>query len=85
MSAERYRRVGNHLHSEYSAALGRLFDLMPKTVLAALTVSLAMKEYGDDIPRVQKALLDEWRVLFQQQIIAQPPPRTDRCLEQPRA
>jgi len=64
----------NTMHNEYSKALGKLFDEMPKAVLAAVAVSYASAG-GDALDIAERVIAYEWRVLFENGIVAQRPTR----------
>lgn len=64
--------INNRLN-EYSLALGRLYADAPKSVLAAVAVSLATVG-GDYLEEAEQRVLDEWRVLHENGIVPQRPP-----------
>jgi hypothetical protein len=66
-----------HLHNkgnEYQWALSdKLFSVCPKSVFAAIAVS-SLTCGGDQINIAEKAVLNEWWVLFENGIVPQKPP-----------
>ena len=60
------------LHNEYSLLL-KHFEKTPKTVLAALLVSEYLNRLSVTPNDLDEALLNEWKVLYQQGIVLQPP------------
>ena len=61
-------KIGN----EYAAQLGRMFDEMPKTVLAAIAVS-CLSQGGDYLEKAQARAAREWQVLHENGIVQQRP------------
>ena len=59
-------------HNEYADALGDLFDLTPKAVLAAVAVS-ALTHGGEHLSVARQRVLDEWRTLHANGIVPQRP------------
>lgn len=60
--------------NEYVNAVSRdLFELCPKTVWAAIAISLATTG-GDRLDEAEQAIVNEWQALFQAGIIPQKPP-----------
>ena len=58
----------------YVDAMGKdIFEKCPKTVLAAIAVS-ALTLGGDEIQHARKRILNEWKCLFNSNIITQKPP-----------
>lgn len=72
----------NKLHNDYAAALGALFDEMPKAVIAAIAVSLA-SEGGNSLDDAPARIATEWDVLYLNGIVPQRPPATVRALIRP--
>ncbi len=62
------------LHNEYSLLLKR-FEKTPKTVLAALLVSEYLNRLNVPPRDLDEALLGEWKILYQQGIVLQQPPK----------
>ncbi len=60
------------LTNEYQSELGKLFDEMPKAVLAAVAVSFATQG-GDRLSEAQVLIAKEWGVLNQNGIVPQKP------------
>ena len=63
--------------NEYEQALGDLFDKTPKAVFAAIAVS-ALTCGGDHLDQARAEILKEWRILHENGIVAQKPPRGGR-------
>ena len=64
----------NNNSNEYARALEELFDKTPKTVLAAIAVS-ALTSGGDKLRMAKPYLLREWRILHENGIVPQKPPK----------
>lgn len=60
------------------AALLENFDEIPKSVLAAIAVSLALLQNEEDLSSVSKIINDEWRVLHENGIVPQRPRKATR-------
>lgn len=60
------------LHNEYSLML-KNFERIPKTVLAALLVSEYYNRLNIAPNDMDKMLLDDWKILYQQGIVLQRP------------
>ena len=52
---------------------GKLFEVCPKAVFAALAVSYASRG-GDFLDNVENKVLKEWWILYRNQIVPQKPP-----------
>lgn len=63
-----------NLRNEYASQLGDLFDKTPKAVLAAIAVS-ALTTGGDYLEKARELLLEEWRILHENKIVPQSPPK----------
>ena len=63
-----------------------LFDTCPKTVWAAIAISLCTCG-GDRIEEAEQAILSEWQALYQAGVVSQKPPAflTQRALDFPSA
>lgn len=61
------------LTNEYSNLLGPLYATIPKAVLAAIAISALTS--GDHLDEAPARVLAEWRVLHQNGIVPQAPPR----------
>ena len=63
------------MKNPYARHLGKLYDKIPKEVLAAVAVSV-LTHGGDLLGEVdpEKLVKDEWRCLFQNGIVTQEPP-----------
>ena len=59
-------------NNEYAEYLGRLYTRTPKAVFAALAVSFAMRS---GLVGTASECLDEWRVLHENGIVPQKPPK----------
>ena len=62
------------VRNEYMTAIsGRLYEKIPKAVLAAIAVSHIVNH---EVPfdEVDEAILEEWRILHAQGIVPQKPP-----------
>ncbi len=72
-------KIGN----AYATLLGADFERMPKTVLAAVAVSLAARlgESADDLQAARALIFKEWRVLHENGIVPQAPPLRARDTE----
>jgi hypothetical protein len=64
----------NSLHNGYAAELGPWFDRIPKSVFAAIAVS-ALTQGGDYLEKATVRVCDEWRVLHDNGIVPQKPPK----------
>ena len=61
--------------NEYADAVGLdLFDSIPKSVWAAIAVS-SLSDGGDRIAEAAELVLEEWRILNQNGIVPQAPPK----------
>jgi len=60
--------------NEYAQQLGSRYERIPKAVLAAIAVSV-LTGGGDYLEEAEPRLLNEWRVLFENGIVPQAPPR----------
>jgi hypothetical protein len=61
----------NKIENEYSRALGKVYSKTPKAVIAAIAVSLLLKENGEDFMGIADAFIKEWAVLQQNGIVPQ--------------
>jgi hypothetical protein len=60
--------------NDYMDALsGELYDKTPKAVFAALAVSLFANDRGIVFSDLDNAILEEWKVLYEQGIVPQKP------------
>ena len=80
VEAQHARFYGVKIGNDYAAALGDVYEKAPKAVLAAVLVSYAMLLAGEgtDAERLADAramVLEEWGVLYHQDIVPQKPPR----------
>lgn len=78
---------GPKLSNQYAGALGRLYDLTPKAVFAAVAYSYATWACGEEAKTSEKVvmrLLEEWRVLHENGIVPQKPPTAAPQLMNPR-
>ena len=65
--------------NEYANLVDRhLYDRIPKTVIAAIMVSFIIKLEGEEIIEkdISGYVLDEWKVLYQNKIVPQLPPKS---------
>ena len=60
--------------NDYALALGELYDKTPKAVFAAVAVS-ALTSGGDKLNMAKPYLLREWRILHENGIVPQKPPK----------
>lgn len=60
------------------AALLENYDEIPKSVLAAVAVSLALLQNEEDLSAVSKIINDEWKVLHENGIVPQRPRKAKR-------
>lgn len=65
--------------NEYESAVGRIFDLVPKAVFAAIAVS-ALTNGGDDLNEAMERVSEEWVILHINGIVPQRPPGVIRDL-----
>lgn len=64
----------NHTN-EYADALDRgVFDAIPKSVFAAIAVSLATTG-GERLDEATALIVQEWKILHENKIVPQAPPR----------
>jgi hypothetical protein len=61
-------------HNEYNLLLGELYDKTPKAVFAAIAVS-SITCGGDYLDEAFDLILKEWKILYQNGIVPQHPPR----------
>jgi hypothetical protein len=61
------------LSNEYSRQLGRLYALAPKSVVAAVAVSM-LTCGGDRLDSATPEFLAEWQILHENGIVQQPVP-----------
>ena len=67
----------NKRGNEYAAALGNDYNLMPKAVLAAIAVSLAVRVNGEeDFAAARELVVSEWEALYRNGIVTQKSPLT---------
>lgn len=71
MNNNRGVKIGN----EYAHALGKDYADTPKAVYAALALSLAMRLSADNLDAAKALLADEWRILHENGIVPQKPPK----------
>lgn len=62
--------------NEYAKTLGETFEKAPKTVIAAVAVSV-LTEGGRILDQAEKLFLNEWKFLYQNRIVPQKPPRAE--------
>lgn len=62
--------------NEYQQAIApKLYERTPKAVFAALAASFAAHYiHNGDLSKIDEALLEEWRILYEQGIVPQRPP-----------
>lgn len=63
-----------NLGNDYAAELGDMLDKAPKSVIAAVAVSM-LTQGGDYIDEARARFLEEWRILHQNGIVPQKPPK----------
>lgn len=65
------------VHNQYSRLINpKVYDRMPKTVLAAIVVSLLILKDGENsLENLTPAILDEWHHLHESEIVKQKPPK----------
>lgn len=64
----------NKTSNEYADLIdSSLYEKMPKTVLAAIAVSFALRLAEDDFSQVQDLLVEEWDTLHTAGIVPQKP------------
>jgi hypothetical protein len=63
-------------HNEYNLLLGSLYEKIPKAVFAAIAVSV-ITQGGDYLDEASALILDEWKVLYQNGIVPQCPPKRE--------
>lgn len=71
-----------HLNAKgnaYADAIARIFDDVPKAVLAAIAVS-SLTCGGDELDKALERVAHEWVVLHQNGIVPQKPPASIRDL-----
>lgn len=68
------RGRGIKLHNDYAAALGNLFDDCPKSVFAAIAVSV-LTTGGERLENAKEEILNEWKILYENRIVEQKPPK----------
>jgi hypothetical protein len=74
---------GLKVSNEYAQKLGRRYSSTPKSVIAAVAVSLLVKDSGtDDFEGVLDAFVKEWATLYLAGIIPQKP-RTTNSRQRP--
>jgi hypothetical protein len=62
--------------NEYAKQIDRkLFELMPKTVLAALVVSYLDRLSGGEDHDINAEILEEWNTLYLNGVVPQKPPK----------
>lgn len=54
---------------------GKFYEQCPKAVFAALAVSYAVNLRGIDMDKVTGELLNEWEILFGNELVPQKPPK----------
>jgi hypothetical protein len=64
---------GFKIKNEYSEALGDLYEIVPKAVIAAVAVS-SLTLGGDYIEEARTRFLTEWAALYTAGIVPQKPP-----------
>ena len=65
----------NKISNEYADVLGReLYSAAPKTIIAAVVVSLFVRDAGCGFDGVQSEFLREWWTLYDNCIVPQKPP-----------
>lgn len=67
--------INKQLNS-YAEFLGGLYDTIPKAVFAAIAVSMVTNG-GDQLDEAAQRLIAEWRILYDNHIVPQKPPRCD--------
>ena len=72
---ETVRGRGIKQGNKYSDVLGDIYDRTPKAVLAAIAVSLALRDAEDRFDKVEAVILEEWRILHQNGFVPQKPLR----------
>lgn len=65
----------NKKSNEYVDVFPDLFERTPKSVFAAVALSLALRLNDDDLQDAIAELVSEWSVLHQNGIVPQAPPR----------
>lgn len=68
--------------SEYARAFGENYRRIPKAVFAAIAFSFASRG-GDDFEHGAEAAINEWWVLYENNIVRQKPPiqKTERTAQ----
>ena len=60
--------------NEYQQAISlKLYDRIPKAVLAAIVVSQMINMHGFEFDEIDNAIIDEWRILNLNGIVPQKP------------
>lgn len=59
--------------NEYAGTIARIFDDIPKAVLAAIAVS-ALTNGGDNLDEALERVANEWLILWSNKIVPQKPP-----------
>lgn len=59
-------------HNEYAELLPN-FDKIPKSVLAAIAVSFALRHNNEDLNGVEQDIIREWAILHNNEIVPQKP------------
>lgn len=62
------------LDNDYQKLISReLFEKTPKSVFAALAVSMFLNDRNYGFEQVDEAIISEWKVLYEQMILPQKP------------
>jgi hypothetical protein len=78
-SAIGYAEFGcGKLGNDYARQLGKLYNEIPKSVLAAIAVS-ALTCGGDQLETALERVAEEWDILHQNGIVKQKPSKTARA------
>lgn len=74
----------NKTSNEYADLIDTsLYEKMPKTVIAAIAASLALRLADDDFSAVQALLVEEWQALYDNGIVPQKPPKVQARISEP--
>jgi hypothetical protein len=74
-------RRGTKISNEYAAVLQPRYGDAPKAVIAAVAVSLLLKQEGSDFAKVYDAFVREWATLYASGIVSQKPITTCKAQE----
>ena len=69
----------NFKSNEYTDLIDHhLYDLIPKTVMAAIIVSFIIRLEGEEMmeKNISGYIFDEWKILYRNKIVPQLPPKS---------